>query len=60
MEELKLPVFEKPVLPVKPMPWEVWQELNTEFVRRLKARGEYARFRASATCHAAPVRFQLR
>jgi hypothetical protein len=60
MEDLRLPVFEKPALPVKPMPLDVWQALNAEFIRRLKTGGEYARLRASSIYQSAPIPFQLK
>jgi hypothetical protein len=60
MTKLTLPVFQMPALPVKEVPVAVWRTWNTEFVRRLKITGEYARLRESPMRQAVTVPFCLR
>ena len=59
MIDLKLPVFDVPELPPKPLPVSVWRELNADLVRRLKISGLYDRLRNSPMYEPVSVPFRL-
>ena len=59
MENLKLPVFEMPPLPDRPVPLSLWQQLNAELVKRLKQAGEYDRLRHTPAHEPVSVPFRL-